>query len=157
MNGVGMLVSCFLLSIVSALVPWVNGEVMVLSFSALAPSPVHLAGLALLASAGQMIGKCILYWTGRGALSMKKGRVAQALNSWKGRLERSSKKTMGLVFLSAIFGIPPFYIISILSGAVGLRFSQFIAIGACGRLLHFGVLILIPQFGIRLYHIIVNH
>jgi membrane protein YqaA with SNARE-associated domain len=157
MNGTGLLASCFFLSIVSALVPWVNGEVMLLSLSALAPSSAHLAGLALLASAGQMIGKCILYWAGRGAIPMKKGRMAQALNSWRGRFERSPKKTMGLVFLSSIFGIPPFYIISLLSGAFRLRFSQFLTIGTCGRLLHFGLVILIPQFGIRLFHALTNH
>jgi len=152
----GLFASCYLLSLVSAIVPWVNGEVLLLSLSAFARSPFHLAGLVLMASAGQMTGKCILYWAGRGVIPMKEGRIAKAIESWRGRFERSSKKTLGLVFVSAVSGIPPFFIITILSGAFRLRFSQFMAIGACGRLLHFGVLVLIPQFGIRLYHLIAH-
>jgi membrane protein YqaA with SNARE-associated domain len=157
MSGSGLLVSCFFMSIVSALVPWVNAEVLLLSLSSIVHSPIHLVGLVLLACAGQMIGKCILYWTGRGVIPMKGGRIAKALNSWRGRFEQSSKKTMGLVFVSAVFGIPPFYVITLLSGAFRLRFGRFMAVGACGRLLHFGMLILIPKIGIHLFHIIVHH
>jgi membrane protein YqaA with SNARE-associated domain len=154
MSGAGLLVSCYFLSIVSALVPWVNGELLLLSLSALVPSPAYLAGLVLLASAGQMTGKCILYWAGRGTIPMKKGHIAGVMNSWRGRFERSPKKVMGLVFVSAVFGIPPFYVITILSGAFRLRFSRFMAIGTCGRLLHFGMLSLLPQAGIHIFHIL---
>jgi membrane protein YqaA with SNARE-associated domain len=59
---------------------------------------------------------------------------------------------MGLVFISSALGIPPFYVITILAGAVRLRFGRFIAVGACGRVLRFGALILVPQLAIRLFH-----
>jgi membrane protein YqaA with SNARE-associated domain len=157
MSGSGLLFSCYFLSFLSALFPWVNGEVLLLSLSALTRSPFYLAGLVLLASAGQMTGKCILYWTGRGTIPMKGGRIGKALNAWKGRFERSPSKSMGLVFVSAVFGIPPFYIVSLLSGAFRLHFGRFIAVGACGRLLHFGILVLIPQLGTRLFHYFVRH
>jgi membrane protein YqaA with SNARE-associated domain len=145
------------MSIVSALLPWVNGELLLLSLSALTSSPFYLAGLVLLTSAGQMTGKCILYWVGRGAIPIKSGRIGKALSSWKGRFERSPSKSMGLVFVSAVSGIPPFYVITILSGAFRLSFGRFMVVGVCGRLLHFGVLILIPQLGSRLFHLIVRH
>jgi membrane protein YqaA with SNARE-associated domain len=156
MSGIGLLVSCYFLALASALFPWVNGEVLMLSLSAITRSPVHLAGLVLLASAGQMTGKSILYWAGYGALPMKKGRIANVVNFWRARVERSSKKAMGLLFVSAICGIPPFYIMSILSGTLRLPFSRFLAIGACGRLLHFGVIMLIPQFGRHFIRAIVH-
>jgi membrane protein YqaA with SNARE-associated domain len=156
MSETGLLLSCFLLSIVSALVPWVNGEILLLSLSAFAASPTHLAGLVLLASAGQMTGKCALYWTGRGVIPLKKGRIADKLNSWRGRFEQSSSKPMVLVFISAVFGVPPFYVITILAGVFRLRFGRFVAIGICGRLLHFGALVSIPHLGIRLFHAIAN-
>ena len=157
MSGSGLLLSCYFLSFLSALLPWVNGEVLLLSLAALTPSPFYLAGLVLLASAGQMTGKCILYWTGRGTITMKGGRIGKALNAWKGRFERSPSKSMGLVFVSAISGIPPFYVITLLSGAFRLHFGRFMAVGACGRLLHFGILVLIPQLGIRLFHYMAKH
>jgi membrane protein YqaA with SNARE-associated domain len=155
--GLGLHLSCYFLSLMSALMPWVNGEIVLLSLSAFAHSRVQLAALVIIASAGQMTGKCILYWAGRSAIPMKKGRLGKSLASWKERLEKSPSKLMGIVFISALSGIPPFYIITILSGTFRLRFSRFIAIGTCGRLLHFGVLILIPQFGSRLFHLIANH
>ncbi len=157
MNGVGLHLSCYVLSIVSALVPWVNGEILLLSLSVLASSPFQLAGLVILASAGQMTGKCVLYWAGRGTIPLKGNCIGKALNTWKERFERSPSKSMGLVFISAVFGIPPFYIITILSGTFRLRFGHFLAVGACGRLLHFGMLVLIPQFGGHLFHAIAHH
>jgi membrane protein YqaA with SNARE-associated domain len=157
MNGFGLHLSCFFLSIVSALVPWFNGEVVLLSLSAFASSPFQLAALAIVASAGQMTGKCILYWAGRRALPLKRGRIGKTLDSWRERFQRSPSKSMGLVFVSAVFGIPPFYIITILSGVFRLSFGRFLAVGACGRLLHFGVLVLIPRFGNRLFHAIAHH
>jgi membrane protein YqaA with SNARE-associated domain len=157
MSGFGLFLSCYLMSIVSALLPWVNGELLLLSLSAFTSSPYCLAGLVVLTSVGQMTGKCFLYWAGRGAIPIKSGRIGKALDSWKGRFERSPSKSMGLVFVSAVSGIPPFYVITLLSGAFRLRFGRFIAVGVCGRLLHFGVLILIPQLGSRLFHILARH
>lgn len=156
MSGLGLHLSCFFLSIMSALMPWFNGEVLFLSLTTFASSPFHLAILVLLASAGQMTGKCVLYWAGRGSIPIKKGRIGNSLNSWKVRFERSPSKSMGLVFISAVSGIPPFYVITILSGAFRLRFGRFIAVGICGRLLHFGVLVLVPQLGARLLHTLTN-
>jgi len=140
-----MYVTCFGLAIVSALVPWFNAEVLMLSFSILARSPLQLILLVVLAGAGQMVGKCILYWTGRGVIPLGSGRIGRKIDSWRDRFADSSKKSIWLVFISAVFGIPPFYVISILAGAFRLRFPHFIAVGACGRILHFGILALLPQ------------
>ena len=156
MSGVGVHLSCFALSIVSALVPWVNGEVLLLSLSALVTSPLHLAALVILASAGQMLGKCVLYWAGRGVIPLKGGRVSRIIDSWRGLFERASTRQMGLVFVSSALGIPPFYVITILAGAFRIRFGRFIAVGTCGRLVRFSTLILVPNLGIRIFHAIVQ-
>ena len=106
---------CFMLSIVSALVPWVNGEVILLSLTALARTTWGRALLVLSAGAGQMVGKCILYWAGTGVISLKSGRVQEALSAWKGRFEKSPSKMLSLVFASSTLGIPPFYVITLLA------------------------------------------
>jgi membrane protein YqaA with SNARE-associated domain len=100
--------------------------------------------LVLSASAGQMVGKCILYWAGTGVIALKSGRVQETLSTWKGRLEKSPSKMLSLVFASSALGIPPFYVITILAGALRVHFGPFIAVGACGRLVRFGVLAFIP-------------
>lgn len=140
-----MYATCFGLSIVSALLPWVNGEVLVLSYSAFAHSPWERVVLALLASSGQIVGKCVLYWAGRGAIPLGSGKIGRIINSCEEKFTRSSLRPMWLVFFSALSGIPPFYIITVLAGAFRLKFSHFIAVGAGGRLLHFGILALVPQ------------
>jgi membrane protein YqaA with SNARE-associated domain len=144
-----MYATCFGLSIVSALAPWVNGEVLLLSLSAFARSPLQLTALVFLTSAGQMAGKCILYWAGRGVIPLGSGRIGRAVDSWRNRFAEEPTKQMGLVFISAVSGIPPFYVITILAGAFRLRFPRFIAVGACGRLIHFGMLALAPQLFTR--------
>jgi membrane protein YqaA with SNARE-associated domain len=140
-----MYATCFSLSIASALMPWVNGEVLLLSLSIFARSPLQVVLLVVLATSGQIIGKCVLYWAGRGVIPIGSGRIGKILSSWRDRFSRSSVKPMWLVFISAASGIPPFYVITVLAGAFRLKFPQFIAVGACGRLIHFGVLALLPQ------------
>ena len=135
---------CFTLSIVSALVPWVNGEVVLLSLAALAHTPWARALLVLSASAGQMAGKCVLYWAGKGVIPLHSGRVKTIVSTWKSRFEQSPSKLLSLVFVSSAMGIPPFYVITILAGVFRLRFGPFFTVGACGRLVRFGVLAFVP-------------
>ena len=85
-----MYATCFSLSIVSALLPWVNGEVLMLSYSAFAHSPLERIVLALLASSGQIVGKCVLYWAGRGAIPLGSGKIGRIVTSCKERFTRSS-------------------------------------------------------------------
>ncbi len=148
----GLYFGCFGLSIVSALVPWVNGEVLLLALAALAHSPGDLVILVLLASGGQMAGKCVLYWAGRGTVRFQASRIHQVVNSWRERFEQSPSKLLALVFISSAVGIPPFYVITLLAGAFRIKFGPFIGIGLCGRLVRFGTLVAIPQFALRLVH-----
>ena len=54
---------------------------------------------------------------------------------------RERKGTAGsLVFASAVLGLPPFYAISLASGALGMGLRRFLAAGLAGRGLRFGVL-----------------
>ncbi len=148
-SGTALYIACFGLSIVSAVLPWVNGEALLLSFAVLAPSPFALAGLVAMASLGQMVGKCVLYWGG-GSLKFRKGRAAQLTESWKKRLNDSPSQALMMVFISSAVGIPPFYVITLLAGALKIRFAPFIGIGLCGRVVRFGLLVLIPQVALRL-------
>ena len=136
---------CFGLTVVSAVVPWVNAEVIVLSFPALAQSQLELTVLVLVATAGQMTGKIAVYWTGRRAGDLPKARMAEAIERWRGRLERRPASALGFVFLSSAVGIPPFYVMSLLAGALKLSFARYFFVGACGRLVRFGLLAFSPQ------------
>ncbi len=143
-NASGSYFWCFAISIVSALVPWVNGEVLLLSLAALAHSPWAIGVLVLSASAGQMTGKCVLYWAGKGVIPLESRRVRYAIAKWKGRFEQSSPRMLALVFVSSALGIPPFFVTTILAGVSRVPFAPFVAVGTCGRLVRFGTIAFVP-------------
>ncbi|RPJ81661.1 MAG: hypothetical protein EHM13_10080 [Acidobacteria bacterium] len=143
--------SCYLLSIVSALVPWFNAEVLLLAFSTAVPFPFGLAGLVLAGSAGQMTGKIGLYWAGRGTNRLQSERVARALDRWRDRLEHHPSGPLALIFTSAILGFPPFYAVTLFAGAIKFRLDIFLVIGTIGRVARFAILLFGPHIAYRLF------
>jgi membrane protein YqaA with SNARE-associated domain len=69
--------------------------------------------------------------------------------SWTERFEAAAPGPFTLVFVSSALGIPPFYVVSILAGALQIQFSRFLGAGLCGRLVRFGLLALIPGLAVR--------
>ena len=151
-SGTGLYLGCFLLSILSALLPWLNGEVVLLSCATLARSRADLFTLVLLTSAGQMAGKCVLYWAGRGVLPFRSGHMGRTLGAWKERFERMQSRQLQLVFVSSALSIPPFYVITLLAGAFRVPFGAFFIVGATGRLLRFAALVCIPPLTLHFFH-----
>jgi membrane protein YqaA with SNARE-associated domain len=135
---------CFALTVVSAVLPWVNAEVIVLALPAVAPSRPALFLLVLIATAGQMTGKLAVYWAGRGGAAIPSPRVARAVERWQPRFAASRRSAAGLVFLSSAIGIPPFFVVTLLAGALRMELLPFLAAGASGRLVRFGALAVVP-------------
>src|SRR5262245_48662594 len=125
---------CFGLTIASAIIPWVNAEAIVLSLPAFAGSPARLVVLVLVASVGQMTGKCAIYWAGRATGRVASERVDRAISRWRDRLGKYPSKAALLVLESSIVGMPPFYLITLVAGAVRMNFALYLAAGAVGRL-----------------------
>ena len=137
--------SCFLLTVASAVFPWMSAEIVVLALPAVARSPLSLAALVVTATAGQMTGKCLVYWTGRGSSGATSPRVKRSIDRWHERFTRGRWSPMGLVFLSSAVGFPSFFVVTAMAGAVKLNFSRFMLAGTVGRLLRFGALVFVPQ------------
>ena len=53
--------ACLALAFLSAVVPWINAEILVLSLPAFAHGPLQLALLVGIVTVGQMAGKCVVY------------------------------------------------------------------------------------------------
>ncbi len=133
------------LAYVSALVPLVNAEALVLLYAAVAGGGERqVLGVAFAVALGQMIGKVTLFWAGRGAAKVPSERQRKALERWGDRFSRSPASVMFLVFVSAFIGFPPFYAISLLAGAFRVNLPAFFAVGLAGRFLRFGTLALFP-------------
>ncbi len=138
-----LFVSCFGLSIASALFPWLNGEAVVLSFAVLMRSPLDLAVLTLAAVAGQVLGKCLLFRVGVGARQLPACRSARALR-WLERLRQGRVRPMAVVFVSSLVGIPPLYLTTLAAGAAGMQFPCFLGAAATGRIIRFAAVAFAP-------------
>jgi membrane protein YqaA with SNARE-associated domain len=53
-----------------------------------------------------------------------------------------------LVFVSSLAGIPPFYVMSLVAGALRMNFMLYLATSTAGRLLRFGALVSLPQMAV---------
>lgn len=147
-----LVLSYFGLAVASAVFPWVNAEVIVLSLPAVAPSRAALVLLVLIATAGQMTGKCFLYWAGRKGNKVLPGRAGKVLIKWRDRLEARPSKAVALVLISSVVGLPPFYLMTLLAGALRMNFLVYLTAGTAGRLVRFGVLVMLPQLALSLFN-----
>jgi membrane protein YqaA with SNARE-associated domain len=133
------------LAILTAVIPWFNAELLLLSLTP-ASRPVLDGGLLVLAmTLGQMTGKSAIYWLSRRATLHPKTGLRAAIDRWTGRMQWHAVWAIAVIFLSSIFGMPPFYVVSIVSGAIRVPFVVFAVVGTGGRLIHFAAVAFIPQ------------
>jgi len=153
-------------SFVSAVVPVVNLEAYLGGLAVLVDNGTIWVTLAIgaIAAVGQMAGKMLYYFAGRGALQLPKrlqrhARIAQddeavivsavkkkpsklaGLLRWRERMERRPATAVGVVAVSASVGLPPFAVISALAGVVRVPVASFVVVGLLGRWLRFAVLL----------------
>jgi membrane protein YqaA with SNARE-associated domain len=133
-------VGCFGGTMLSAVVPWVSAELLVLSLPALAVTTHELGVLVVIATVGQMLGKCFLYWAARRTTAAPGSRAAAVVARWGGRFMDRPAHATGLVLVSSSLGLPPFFGITLLAGAMKMKFSSFVLAGTAGRLVHFSLL-----------------
>jgi membrane protein YqaA with SNARE-associated domain len=148
--GMAML-GCLGLAMISAVVPWVNAEAIVIALPAIAHSLTELVALVIVVTIGQMAGKCVVYVAGRRGLALSErseskgvrvgtGKIAEGVARWQARAAASPSVAIALVALSSLVGIPPFYVMSAIAGAVRMNLAWFLAAGTAGRLVRFGAL-----------------
>ena len=146
MSELGWIVAVYYpLAVTSAVLPWVNAELLMLSAVPLAENPSGLATLVCVVTAGQMTGKGAMFWIARLSQGSRRGRFESILGRWQTRLVRRPRSTVAVVLVSAVVGLPPFYVVSMAAGALGVAFGRFLAIGSLGRLIHFGAIAFVPH------------
>ncbi len=131
--------------VVGAVIPLVNTEIYLLSVSALSPAET-MPPLVLAATAGQMTGKVVMFFAGKGLLGIASERMRGRVEAVKARLESRPKIAKLTLFSSATLGLPPLYAVSIACGTIGMGLVSFITIGFVGRLIHFAVVAWLPQY-----------
>jgi membrane protein YqaA with SNARE-associated domain len=143
--ALGAYASLFGLAFVSAIVPVVSSEILVVGSAAVAgPGWGPAMIVAAIVAVGQMVGKVVLYFGGLGAAKIPSARQKQAIERWSDRFNRSPRFLWLFIFASASSGFPPFYAISILCGTFRVNLAGFFVVGTVGRFLRFALLALAP-------------
>ncbi len=150
--ALGAFALCLVLCFLSAVFPFVNAEIVLLSLVAATHGWAGVLALVIAATVGQMGGKSVMYWLGRGAAAVPSERHRKTLERWRQRFERAPRAIVLFVMLSAFTGIPPFYVVSVLSGAFRTNFAAFVAAGAAGRFLRFALIATVPGAIAHLTH-----
>jgi membrane protein YqaA with SNARE-associated domain len=140
---VKLLLATFFFSIGSALLPILNAEVFVAGVSQTYPAVL----VSLVAAAGQMVGKTIWYYAGANAerlpwlhRKLEKPRMAASLAKWRNQTEGRPVMALGVQFVSAAFGFPPYAVIAALAGVLRVNYWWFLVCGFVGRFLRFWVI-----------------
>ncbi len=146
LSSQGVYIGTFLVAFCSGFFPLVNLEIYLVGLAALMNLSEMLVGLAFVAGAGQISAKLIFYWL---SAKMVKSRWLKGLNSEKAK-KLSERVLSGrwsgdvLMFSSALTGLPPIYLTSIIAGSCGYSIQKFAFLGLSGRFLRFFIVIAFP-------------
>ncbi|MGH3909129.1 MAG: VTT domain-containing protein [Pseudonocardiaceae bacterium] len=143
--------------LISALVPVVNAEIYLVGLVTQQPQLAWwLVGLT--AAAGQMAGKLVFYYTGRGSLRLP-GRLSRLRRAsdparrgrWSARLDRLQETcrdrpvwTAGVLVTAAGVGLPPFAATSFVAGVARIPVGTFVVTGLTGRFVRFSAIAVSP-------------
>jgi membrane protein YqaA with SNARE-associated domain len=144
-GALGIYLASFLIAVASGVIPLVNAEIYLVGVVLAVGGIPEALVLALLVSLGQMCAKAVIYQTARGAttLGQKSGGFASKLERARSRVEKWKNKPLGVTFVSASLGLPPFFIVSMVAGILEVRFRSFLLVGFAGRTLRFGTIALL--------------
>jgi membrane protein YqaA with SNARE-associated domain len=135
-EGLGLYASAFVFCLVGGFIPIVNAEAYFATMGAISERTA-LVPLVVIGTLGQMTAKTSILLASRGAMrlpaardSERVRRVLAKARAWRGPIEI-------FVFVSAVAGFPPFYLVSMLGGALDLSVTRFIVVGSIGRFIRF--------------------
>jgi membrane protein YqaA with SNARE-associated domain len=139
--ALGLYAGTFVVAAVSAVVPLVAIDVFLVGLVVMAPGAA-LPLVVVLAAAGQLAGKLPIYWACRGVAALP-GRHRARLDRVRAWLARWDRAPRAVLLASALFGLPPFSIISTAAGVLGVRARTFCLLVLAGRALRFAAIVAI--------------
>jgi pimeloyl-ACP methyl ester carboxylesterase/membrane protein YqaA with SNARE-associated domain len=149
------LLLCVLVVVVSAtssLFPVSPVEPWLIGVATVAPGWL-IAPLIVLVTVSSMSAKTLVFLSGRRVESSFKGRTRERFERLRVRVADRPKLQRGTLFLSSLFGFPPFYVITALCGSLRMPLRHFVILATTGRAIRFAALMLAPQlFKARVAH-----
>ncbi|GAA1624733.1 VTT domain-containing protein [Georgenia ruanii] len=146
-----VLLSAFLYCLLAAVAVVLPAEAYLVGAALL--SDVPALALAFAGAAGQVAGKMAYYLMGRGLLDVTRlrrggrteGRWAARMTAVEQWCRRHTWGTSAVTAVSAFAGVPPYAVVSVLAGTVGMRWWLFVVVSLVGRFLRFWLLVLSPE------------
>jgi membrane protein YqaA with SNARE-associated domain len=92
-----------------------------------------------------MAAKTLVYLGSRTAEPAIPARHRAALQRVRALLLRRRRVQLLTVLVSAVGGVPPFYLVTVCCGVLRLPLRDYLVVGAVGRGLRFAALALLPQ------------
>lgn len=142
---VGIYGCAFVVCLVSGFFPVVNAELSMIALVMLAPESNHFVLLVFLGTLGEVTAKCGMYWAARGVFNLSLARYQQRIEKWRSRFTGAEPGLSFFVFVSAVVGIPPFFVTAILAGTFRVPFVRFFVVGLTGRFVRFTLIGLFPK------------
>jgi membrane protein YqaA with SNARE-associated domain len=126
LHALGPSLGTFLFCLLGGIVPIFNTEAFLAALGVLHPLTTgERTEVAVWASLGRVLAKVVMFWGSLGAREklLKKTKFKKKVESFETKLSKQgSVKANILVFLSALTGFPPLYILTIALGLVGRSF-----------------------------------
>jgi membrane protein YqaA with SNARE-associated domain len=140
----GIYIATVVVCLIGAVFPIMNAELYMLFVSSLA-DPGVLVPVVLLGAAGQITGKVVMYYGGRSAPRIIPARAVAKIDAVRARLEGTVGRQSLIVFVSAVTGFPPLYVVSVVAGVMRLPLAAFVLCGFSGRVIRFAIIVSFPQ------------
>jgi membrane protein YqaA with SNARE-associated domain len=137
-------VAAVVVGVVGSLLPLSPIEPLLLGLAASAPAPLVLPIVAL-TTAATMAAKTLVYLASRGAEPALPARQRASLERVRVLLSRRRRVQLLTVLVSALAGLPPFYLVTVCCGVLRLPLRDYLVVGALGRGLRFAAIALLPQ------------
>ncbi len=137
-----------IVAFLSGLIPFINIELYLVAIGAIASGTYPLWSLGAVAGLGQMLAKSLMFWGGGAAARSRAERKysQDRIESLRSRMAAMNPWVLlGFTFVSALVGLPPFFLVSILAGALGMDFRLFFVTGLAGRCLRLILIVESPH------------
>lgn len=152
---IAWLSATFGIGALSAVLPVINMEAYLLGARAAHPVLPWFA-LGVFAALGQMAGKLVFFYAGRGGIRLghrlqrktdptRSRRWVTWISSFRQACTERPVVAGTILFASSVTGLPPLAVVCVVAGAAGMHPVPFFVLGLVGRTIRFSVLALMPS------------
>jgi membrane protein YqaA with SNARE-associated domain len=131
---------CFL----AGFVPTIGTEVALASIGLLI-KPNQIIPLAFVGALSQTVSKLFIYFLSSKTLSFLSFKRKRKLIMLRRKYYSRKRLTAGIIFVSALTGLPPYYLINIICGIVNSGWLTFGLLGLSGMFMRFSLCLAFPQ------------